>query len=119
DLNVVINGVQGVDAMNSFKRAAGQSRNNEWGYWRNRWRSEDNPGNGKVPRAVVNENMTTPSTFWLYDASYWSIRNITLSYTFPQQVINKIRGLSSLKVYISGSNLFMHDSYYHLPMTAN
>lgn len=119
DLNIVMNGVQGVDAMNAFMRAAGQSRNNEWGYWRNRWKSEENPGDGRTPRAVINENMTTPSSFWLYDASYWSIRNITLSYTLPQQVLNRINGIKHLKVYISGSNIFMKDSYYHVPMTAN
>lgn len=119
DLNIVIDGVQGVDAMNIFKRASGQSRNNEWGYWRNRWRSPENPGDGETPRAVVNENLTTPSTFWLYDASYWSIRNVTLGYEFPKKLLAKINGINSLQIYGSGSNLFMHDFYHHTPMTAN
>ncbi|GAA5222336.1 TonB-dependent receptor [Membranihabitans marinus] len=119
DLNVVIDGTQGANAMNIFKRAAGQSRNNEWGYWRNRWKSPEDPGDGMTPRAVVNDNLTTPSSFWLYDASYWSIRNITLGYTIPANIINNMRGISALKIYVSGSNIFMHDFYHHTPMAAN
>lgn len=72
-----------------------------------------------TPRAVVNDNLTTPSSFWLYNASYWSIRNVTLGYALPSNIMNKMKGVSALKIYVSGSNLFMHDFYHHTPMAAN
>lgn len=50
-------------------------------------------------------------TKYLQDGSYLSIRNVTLSYAFPAQWLNKVsvRGLS---VFFSGENLFTFD---HLP----
>lgn len=44
------------------------------------------------------------SNRWLTDASYLSLRNVTLGYTLPKQAVSKI-GLSNLRFYISGENL--------------
>lgn len=49
-------------------------------------------------------NFNTQSDRFLIDASYLSIRNIALSYTFGKDVLNRI-GLNQLKVYLSGENL--------------
>jgi tonB-dependent receptor plug len=45
------------------------------------------------------------SSFWLFDASYFRIKNITLGYTLPTEV-QKILGVTNARVYISGDNLF-------------
>lgn len=45
------------------------------------------------------------SSFWLFDASYFRIKNITLGYTLPDEV-QKLLGVSNARVYISGDNLF-------------
>ncbi|WP_217698173.1 SusC/RagA family TonB-linked outer membrane protein [Parapedobacter luteus] len=119
DLTVFMDGQQGVDILNIGSRSNMQSRQNVWGMWRNRWRSEDNPGNGMVPRAAVTENMTTPSTFWLFDGSYWSIRNITFGYTFPQTVLNRWTAVNGVRVFFSMDNVFMHDHYHGNPQTGN
>lgn len=48
---------------------------------------------------------------FLYNASYLRVKNITLSYSFPQKWINNLL-LKNLKVFVSGEDLFTFD---HLP----
>ncbi len=69
DLSVVMDGQHGADGINMGMRSTGQSRTNDYSWWKNRWRSPENPGDGKTPRAAVTANLTTPSTFWLFDAT--------------------------------------------------
>lgn len=45
-------------------------------------------------------------TKYLADASYIKLKNITLSYTFPRPILDKIRGINSLKVFFSGEDLW-------------
>jgi hypothetical protein len=60
-----------------------------------------------VPRLQNgNSNLAPTSDRWLTDASYLSLKNVNLSYTFPKSMINDW-GLNSLKVFASGENLFM------------
>lgn len=70
----------------------------------NRW----TPQNTKtdVPRlqnAYQEANAT--STRWLTDASYLSLRNVTIGYTFPERITNRI-GMQSLRVFVTGDNLW-------------
>ncbi|GAF04088.1 SusC/RagA family TonB-linked outer membrane protein [Saccharicrinis fermentans] len=52
------------------------------------------------------------SDFWLVDGSYFRLKNINLSYTLPKNIIDKTGiGLSDVKVYFSGSDLFSIDNY--------
>lgn len=119
DLSIFMDGQQGVDILNIGSRSNAQSRQNVWGMWRDRWRSEENPGNGMVPRAAVTENMTTASTFWLFDGSYWAIRNITLGYNFDQRILNRLSVTKGIRMYFSIDNVFMHDHYHGNPQTGN
>ena len=45
------------------------------------------------------------STHWLYSCDYLKIKNITLGYTFPENLTKKI-AMQELRVYFSGENLF-------------
>lgn len=45
------------------------------------------------------------SSYWLFDASYFRIKNVTLNYTIPSAV-SKLAKLENVRVYISGDNLF-------------
>ncbi len=45
------------------------------------------------------------SSFWLFDASYFRLKNITFSYTLPKNFIAQI-GLTNARVYVSGENMF-------------
>jgi len=69
----------------------------------NRWASEEHPGDGKTP--------TTNGIAWICtdydveDASYISLRNVTLGYTFDKSALRKMH-LSKLRLYVSGNNLW-------------
>ena len=72
-------------------------------HW-NRW-SEENP-NGNFPRlSLTSQTNYAFSSFWLQDASYVRLKNLTLAYTLPSEVISCI-GLSFAQVYLTGENLF-------------
>lgn len=80
--------------------------------WLDAW-SADNP-NGKMPRisdgrTSPSHSLNTSSTFWLKDASYLRMKNLQLSYTLPQKWISNL-GISQMKIYYSGENLFTIDS---------
>jgi iron complex outermembrane receptor protein len=48
----------------------------------------------------------TPSDYWLENASYMRLESMTLSYSLP-----KIKGIESLRLYLSGNNLFVITPY--------
>jgi TonB-linked SusC/RagA family outer membrane protein len=118
DLSIFMDGVSKCKLINMGKKETTQSRGNVRGYWRNRWRSEENPGNGKVPRACTTDNLTTPSDWWLENAQFWRIRNINIGYTFPKRFIQKLGFLSSCRVYFTWDNVYMHDHYNHMSQNA-
>lgn len=45
------------------------------------------------------------SSFWLFDASYFRIKNITLGYDLPKSALDFLN-LVSARVYVAGDNLF-------------
>ncbi|GAA4204117.1 TonB-dependent receptor [Pedobacter jeongneungensis] len=59
----------------------------------NRWQSASNPGDGVTPRltGTTDDQATSASTRFLYDASYGRIRNITLGYRLPQRWLDKVK----------------------------
>ncbi len=72
----------------------------------NAWRE---PGDiTDVPR-LENGNaniVRTQSDRFLTDASFWSIRNVNLSYTFENRLAEQV-GLSNLRVSLTGENLYL------------
>ena len=74
--------------------------NKHWDRW-----SEENP-NGNFPRlSLTSQTNYAFSSFWLQNASYLRMKNLTLAYTLPSEVISRI-GLSFAQVYLTGENLF-------------
>jgi len=47
--------------------------------------------------------------FWTTNIHYFRLRNLELGYTFPKQMITRV-GISSLRVYANGTNLFSFDN---------
>ena len=45
------------------------------------------------------------SSFWVQDASYVRLKNLTLGYNVPKSFLSKI-GVASAKLFLSGENLF-------------
>jgi TonB-linked SusC/RagA family outer membrane protein len=56
-------------------------------------------------------NSFDPSTRFIDDGSFLKIRNITLSYDLPQQVISKMK-LSGLKVSLSADNVYTFTDFW-------
>lgn len=64
--------------------------------------TEDNP-DAKLPR--LNKNaLETFSDKYLYDNTFVRLRNVTLGYSLPKKVLNKVN-ISQLRVFVQGDNL--------------
>ena len=70
----------------------------------NHW-SEDNP-NAFYPRPTFNnaERNQQTQTRYLQDASYLRLKNITLGYSFSDQILERLR-MERIRVYVSAENL--------------
>ena len=73
----------------------------------NAWRAPGDVTN--VPR-LENGNpdlVRTQSTRFLTDASFWSLRNVNLSYTFGSSIVDRI-GMNNLRLSLTGENLYLN-----------
>jgi TonB-dependent starch-binding outer membrane protein SusC len=78
----------------------------------NRWRSEQNPGDGIHfrPTATPIGLQLTPSSAWVTDGSYLRLQDFTLGYNFPGKIFNTIK-LKGLRLYVTGQNVFTWTKY--------
>lgn len=79
--------------------------------YENYWRGEGTTN--EYPRPVetdpnVNERM---SVRWLQDGSYLRIQNLQIGYTFPDNMLQKVPGVSGLRIYVAAQNLFTLTNY--------
>jgi TonB-linked SusC/RagA family outer membrane protein len=69
--------------------------------------------NAKAPIQEVNGSFssnTTPNSYYVENGSFLRMRNVQLGYTFDPSVTKSL-GLSRLRVYVSGANLFTVTGY--------
>ena len=114
DLQVQVNGVYGSKIYNAARYwTEGMQRNfNYDGNTLNRWISEQNPGNRRVPRANSNDaNNGQVSNRYIEDGSFLRLRSLTLGYNFPQGVRSKLGNLSNLRIYATANNLLTITKY--------
>ncbi|HVW60797.1 MAG TPA: TonB-dependent receptor [Puia sp.] len=112
DLGIVIAGQVGNKIMNTNS----QNLHNLDGVFnmeksmQNRWRSETDPGNGKVPstRSGSTELYRLVNSTWVFSGDYLAVKNITLGYTFGQKMLRYLKGI---RVYGSVQNAFMFTKY--------
>ncbi len=69
------------------------------------WNPISNGGDVVVPRFTT-QVAYNDGTQYLYDGSYFRLKNVEVAYTWTKGWIKKI-GFSSLKIYLNGNNLFM------------
>ena len=50
------------------------------------------------------------STRFIYDATYVRLKNLTIGYNLPQNILNKAK-LSNARIYVSGVNLLTFTKY--------
>ncbi|MEO6136282.1 MAG: TonB-dependent receptor [Ginsengibacter sp.] len=90
------------------------------GYYWERIRSQylydnmwtENNKNGTLPKLDGND-LTDPMQFssrQMHDASFLRLKNITLAYSLPKSIINKI-GISNTRLYFNGANLLTFSKY--------
>lgn len=82
-------------------------------YLKDMW-TEENPNNAKHPRLYWdnfggNKN-TRNNSYFLRDASYFRIKSITLGYTIPKKLTDRIN-MSRLRVYFSGDNILTFSDF--------
>ncbi|KYH05669.1 hypothetical protein A1704_11275 [Chryseobacterium cucumeris] len=75
----------------------------------NRWTPENpNPNalyHRVLPAGGGTQNIGVTSDFWLFDASYFRIKSVTLGYSLPQEVVSRI-GLKKFRIYANLENYF-------------
>ncbi|MBC9930176.1 TonB-dependent receptor [Chitinophaga qingshengii] len=112
DMSIAMSGTYG----NKLKNGMQESTYNLDGVFNgppellDRWRSPENPGNGRVARTLANTTAAyrTDNTLFIHDASHLTINNITLGYTLRKFRTPYIR---NLRVYASAQNVYIFTSY--------
>ena len=72
------------------------------GLW---WNPVDRGGEVVVPRFTTQVSYND-GTQYLYDGSYFRLKNVEIAYTWTKGWIKKL-GFTSLKLYVNGNNLFL------------
>lgn len=112
-LQVQLSGVHGIDeffgpgqSTDTFQLMTSLAQNEDARIL-NRFHPENNP-NGTYP--LLNRNGSGQnvvfSDFWLRDASYLRIQNISMSYNFSENVLSKLKGVNKLGLYFSIQNAY-------------
>ncbi len=107
DLSFMLQGVQGGQLVNGDPNYNETKRYNK-NYNTNRWLSPMFPGDGKTPYSTVGFNWML-TDYVVEDASYYALREVIVGFTLPEKVAKRV-GLSSLRIYASGQNLFFQSA---------
>ncbi len=114
DVQVQFNGVYGSQIYNAARFwTEGMQRNfNYDNNTLNRWVSEANPGNGRVPRANSNDaNNGQVSNRYIEDGSFLRLRSLTVGYNFPISIRTKLGNLTNLRLYATANNMLTFTKY--------
>lgn len=129
DLTIFFNGSYGNDILNLTKRRIGDVRSNsnllasaanyaQIGVidpnlpdddFRNLYVTNPNTHLPRISASQTNANNRV-SDLWVEDGSYIRLQNISLSYTFPKSIVNKLK-LQNLKVYMNLQNVYTWTNY--------
>ncbi len=105
-LSIQLQGVQGIDLPYDVGNYYMGNPENNRDLILDRWHQTENP-DGNMPRIQTSDpaGNFSFSDFWLSDASFLRINNITLSYDVPKVYCNKIL-LKNAQVYFTTQNLY-------------
>ena len=114
DFSFALQGVEGNEVLNTLRHytAIPQGGMNKISDIANRWRSPENHGNGRIPRAnfkTTGQNNNI-STYHVEDGSYLKIQNITLGYKIPKDTVKKL-GIHNFRIYATAQNPFLFTDY--------
>lgn len=112
DLSIFLQGVAGNKIINAnrFWNEAMDVAQDQTIATLNRWTGEGT--SNIMPRAVFNDpnKNTRPSDRYVEDGSYLRVKNVTLGYNLPVNLIKQIK-ISSARFYVSGQNLITFTKY--------
>lgn len=78
-----------------------------------RWRSKEEPGDGKMPKIYYNKtsqvNYTTSSR-WVERGDFLKLQNVQIGYSLPSNICKKLL-VQKVKMYIQAQNLFTITPY--------
>src|SRR5690554_4677173 len=107
DLGILIQGSYGGEILHIGKRYYEnlEGNQNQLRTVLNRWRSEEDPGDGWMPRVRSTPTGQTSqiSTRWVEDGTYLRVNNITLGYTFSNRILSEVN-IENLRINISAQN---------------
>lgn len=73
-----------------------------------RWQSPEQPGNGDIPMLqTIDKTQNSASTRFLYDHTFVRVRNITLGYNLPNELLSRAQ-IRNARVYFSVQNPFTY-----------
>ncbi len=87
-------------------------------FWNNFVQGRDNAGLGvlnawtpqntssSIPSLSLVNNFTDTSDYIFRNNSYFKIRNMQIGYSLPKDVISRMAGMTGLRIYLQGENLF-------------
>jgi TonB-dependent starch-binding outer membrane protein SusC len=114
DLNILFQGVGDVSRINNLRRQGeyfGGSGNNFSRSALNSWTPEN--GSNTTPRAIFSDpsNNFRFSDRWVESGAFFRLNNVQLGYTLPNNLLTRIGGISSARVYVQSTNTFVITNY--------
>jgi TonB-linked SusC/RagA family outer membrane protein len=116
DLSVFWQGVSGNDVLNITRTAVdGLSGDTNFRSDLEPWTPENH--SNTTPRLVYGggneavKNYELASTRWIEDGSYLRLKNVQIGYTFPKALTSKISTTSTVRIYLTGRNIFTITKY--------
>jgi len=107
-----------------FQGVQGNNVYNSGAYWLGRFDDPTNYVANLSPWSPTNPSTTTPrlaqqsginsfanSTRFLEDGSYLRLKNLQIGFTVPKTLVEKTKGLSSVRLYLTSQNLFTATHY--------
>jgi len=80
-------------------------------WYENRWTGEGSTNEyPRITHVDVNNNLKTPSDFYVEDGSYVRLKNISLGYTLPATLTKQIK-VAKVRVYVAGENMLTFTKY--------
>ncbi len=115
DLSINLQGVSGSKVFNGYKYSTynmGEQSYNRDSRVLDAWSPSNKDSDIPILQTTdLNSNFGTNSTWYLEDASYLRVKNLTLGYSLPRKIINQVVAGATLRVYLSAENLLTFTKY--------
>ena len=128
DLNILLQGSQGGEVffLGTRQMDVGATGLNQYARWIRCWKPDytaipqnttvDMSWDGKTPNPIGNNPRYNDT--WVYDGSFFRLKNITLAYNIPKDLCSRI-GIVGARIYLMGDNIFTKTNYPGVSVETN